>query len=63
MSLGIRALDVAGATGAYDTDLAAKAAAACGALVDRHQGSEFLLLHVKAVDDAGHDRAVALKVL
>jgi len=60
MSLGIDSLDAPGATGSYDSDLASKAATACAALAAG--GYEFALLHVKAVDDTGHDRMVAMKV-
>lgn len=61
LALRCALLPVAGATGDYRTDLAAKAAA--GAAVLR-PGSphRLLLLHVKAVDDAGHDRNVAHRV-
>ena len=60
-SLGMRLLSVPGTTGDYRTDYGAKAAAAAAALVEA-PGPLFLLLHVKAVDDAGHDRRVDLKV-
>lgn len=60
MSLGVDALEAPGATGSYDSDLASKAAVACGALISG--GYDFALLHVKAVDDAGHDRLAGAKV-
>ena len=51
---------VPGATGDYRTEFHAKAAAVADTLTDgRH---EFVFLHVKAVDDTGHDRHPAQKV-
>jgi 2,3-diphosphopglycerate-independent phosphoglycerate mutase len=72
-SLGMAVLDAPGGTGDYRTALGAKADAAAAALLGwaKGEGGEagkppphrpaFLLLHVKAVDDAGHDRDPALK--
>ncbi|WIA32441.1 hypothetical protein OEZ86_003263 [Tetradesmus obliquus] len=60
MSFDIQPLDAPGATGSYDSHFASKAAVACGALVNG--GFDFALLHVKAVDDTGHDRMLAMKV-
>jgi 2,3-diphosphopglycerate-independent phosphoglycerate mutase len=76
VTFGLDVLPVPGATGDYRSDLAAKAAAVAGALdplsstaaaapspsSSSSSSYDFALLHVKAVDDAGHDRAVALKV-
>lgn len=77
ITFGLDVLPVSGATGDYRSDLAAKAAAVAAALDPLASASasassssssspsssyDFALLHVKAVDDAGHDRAVALKV-
>lgn len=60
MTLGIDCLDVDGATGSYDTALHNKAEAICNALAsDKY---DFGFLHIKAVDDAGHDRKIGLKV-
>ncbi|KAI8467172.1 MAG: 2,3-bisphosphoglycerate-independent phosphoglycerate mutase-domain-containing protein [Monoraphidium minutum] len=59
MCLGIEPLDAPRGTGSYDTDLASKAETACGALLSG--GYDFALLHVKAVDDTGHDRMPAMK--
>jgi 2,3-bisphosphoglycerate-independent phosphoglycerate mutase len=53
-------LHAPGTTGSYDSNFAAKAAAAAEALVN--QDYDFVLLHVKAVDDTGHDRLLAMKV-
>jgi len=51
---------VPGATGDYRTEFHAKAAAVADELVGgRH---DFVFLHVKAVDDTGHDRHPAQKV-
>jgi 2,3-diphosphopglycerate-independent phosphoglycerate mutase len=53
-------LDVPGTTGDYRTLFHRKAEAVAAALTG--DTYEFAFLHVKAVDDAGHDRAVDLKV-
>ena len=60
MSIGLEQISVEGATGSYDTLLNAKAKAMCEALSNRE--FDFGLLHVKAVDDAGHDGDTHLKV-
>jgi len=70
-ALGMALVDAPGGTGDYRTALGAKADAAAAALAvwaeEREAGATpdprpaFLLLHVKAVDDAGHDRDPALK--
>jgi len=51
-------IQVDGATGSYDTLLNKKAEAICSALCRDYQ---FGFLHVKAVDDAGHDQDIDLK--
>lgn len=63
-TLGMAVLDVPGASGDYGTSLRAKVDAAVAFLRDADAAGEtaFLLLHVKAVDDAGHDRNAPLKV-
>lgn len=60
MSFDIESLDAPGATGSYDSDFASKAAVATDALVNG--GFDFAMVHVKAVDDTGHDRMLAMKV-
>ncbi|KAK9845885.1 hypothetical protein WJX81_005130 [Elliptochloris bilobata] len=60
MSLGVDRLTAEGATGDYRTRLDAKAAAVADALAGGQYG--FAFLHVKAVDDTGHDRDTVLKV-
>lgn len=52
-------LESEGGTGAYDTALHNKAKVICRALSGDYT---FGFLHVKAVDDAGHDRNTPLKV-
>ncbi len=47
-------------TGDYRTQLSAKAKAIADALI--HKGYDFGFLHVKAVDDTGHDKLPMLKV-
>ena len=55
---GLRAIEVEGATGLYDTDYEGKAEAALMAL----QTDDFVYLHVEASDEAGHDGDVQLKL-
>ncbi|KAF7729468.1 hypothetical protein EC973_004448 [Apophysomyces ossiformis] len=58
MTAGMHILTVEGATGDYHTNFKAKADAAVQSL----KNHDFGFLHIKAVDDAGHDRNVPLKV-
>ena len=53
-------MQVEGATGDYRTQFDKKAAAAADALISG--SAEFVFLHIKAVDDTGHDRQPVLKV-
>ena len=55
-------LKAPGATGDYHTNIASKGVTAVDALTDPARGYEFGFLHIKAVDDAGHDRNLALKI-
>lgn len=64
-TVGFEVVSVPGATGDYHTILDAKARLCVSRL--REPGSpeaqtEFAFLHIKAVDDAGHDRDVARKI-
>ncbi|OQR86503.1 2,3-bisphosphoglycerate-independent phosphoglycerate mutase [Achlya hypogyna] len=59
-SLDMDVVAVAGATGDYHTDLMAKADRAIELFASG--AYDFGFVHVKAVDDAGHDRDVATKV-
>ncbi|KAL6783755.1 hypothetical protein ACKKBF_B05675 [Auxenochlorella protothecoides x Auxenochlorella symbiontica] len=59
LTLGMAALDVPGGTGDYHTALHAKAQAVAAALSAHRLDLGFL--HVKAVDDAGHDGSAAHK--
>ncbi|ORZ13184.1 archaeal type cofactor-independent phosphoglycerate mutase [Absidia repens] len=59
MTAGMDILQVEGATGDYYTDFGAKGKAAADALAN--EVYDFGFLHIKAVDDAGHDRNVDLK--
>ncbi|MBI4399594.1 2,3-bisphosphoglycerate-independent phosphoglycerate mutase [Candidatus Micrarchaeota archaeon] len=56
--LGMEILEVKGATGRYDSDLVAKGTAAVQAL-KKH---EFVFIHVKGTDNAGHDGNLKEKV-
>jgi len=55
----LRAIEVEGATGDYDTNYAGKAQAACDAL---DTGDEFVFIHVEAPDECGHDADIELKI-
>ncbi len=57
-ALGLAVLEVPGATGYYDTDYAAKGRRAAQALAK----SDFVLVHVEAPDEAGHNGDAARKV-
>lgn len=51
-----------GATGDYHTNLRSKAEVLVKTITDECAAYTFGFLHVKAVDDAGHDKNVSLKV-
>ena len=55
---GLSLLDIEGATGAYDTDVIAKAKAAVQAL----KSHDFVFVHVKATDVASHDGKAEQKI-
>jgi len=57
LACGMEPIDVGGATGGLDTDLSAKAAAALAAL-DRY---DYVFVHVKGTDNAGHDKDAQAK--
>jgi len=52
LACGMTSIDVPGATGGVDTDLGAKAQAAIEAL----ESFDYVFLHVKGTDNAGHDQ-------
>lgn len=56
--LGLEVVNVAGATGYYDTDYAGKAEAALRSLEDK----DFVFLHVEAPDEAGHNGDLREKI-
>jgi len=62
MSLGIDILKAPGATGDYHTNLNSKADTLVSEVTKEGSPYTFGFIHVKAVDDAGHDRSVGLKV-
>jgi 2,3-bisphosphoglycerate-independent phosphoglycerate mutase len=62
MTLGMEWIQVPGTTGSYDSPFHLKAHAICDALSQTENPFDFGFLHVKAVDDCGHDRLWALKV-
>jgi len=56
--LGLKVIDVPGATGYYDTDYHGKAMAAVEAL----ENVDFVLVHVEAPDEAGHNGDLKEKI-
>ncbi|MCM8780888.1 MAG: cofactor-independent phosphoglycerate mutase [Candidatus Omnitrophica bacterium] len=56
--LGLKVINVAGATGYYDTDYLAKARAALKSLED----NDFVFVHVEAPDEAGHNGDLREKI-
>eukprot|EP00854_Cymbomonas_tetramitiformis_P009162 gene9162-10860_t len=60
LSFGIDALDAPGGTGDYHTELASKAESAAQSLTSGER--DIVFVHVKAVDDAGHDRNTSYKI-
>jgi len=62
MSLGIDIIKAPGATGDYHTNLNSKAETLIKEMTRDDSKYTFGFIHVKAVDDAGHDRNVGLKV-
>ncbi|DAZ99203.1 TPA: hypothetical protein N0F65_008236 [Lagenidium giganteum] len=60
MSLGFEIVQALGATGDYHTNLLSKAETAVKTLAEEKH--DFAFVHVKAVDDAGHDKDVQKKV-
>jgi 2,3-bisphosphoglycerate-independent phosphoglycerate mutase len=55
---GLKAIEVPGATGLFNTNYEGKARAACQAL----SALDFVFLHIEASDEAGHEGNVELKV-
>lgn len=60
MSFDIDVIEAPGANGSYNSAFHEKAKAIAEAVTTG--GYSFGFLHVKAVDDTGHDRRVAMKV-
>ena len=54
--------DVSGMTGYYDSNLEGKTMRAAREFIDNKNGYEFGFVHIKAVDDAGHDKNKQIKV-
>ena len=59
ITLQMDIVEVEGTTGYYDSDLNAKARKAAEKLKEEYQ---FGFVHVKATDDAGHDKDHQIKV-
>ena len=57
--LGLRRINVEGATGLYDTNYENKVAAALEAL----RTGDFVYLHIEASDEAGHEGDIPLKIM
>ncbi|EKX49751.1 hypothetical protein GUITHDRAFT_157400 [Guillardia theta CCMP2712] len=62
MSLEMDIVDAPGATGDYHTDLQSKARTALATFKKKTPEYELGFVHVKAVDDAGHDKSAELKL-
>lgn len=60
MTFGIPILEVEGTTGYYNSNLNNKALKAIEAITS--QDYDFGFVHVKAVDDAGHDKSLKIKI-
>lgn len=60
MSFDMVAIEAPGATGSYNSALHAKASTMCDAMASGQY--DFGFVHVKAVDDTGHDRMMAWRV-
>jgi len=58
MTFGMDVVESEGATGYYDSNLEGKMTTMASAIVDY----DFGFVHVKAVDDAGHDKSLSHKV-
>ena len=54
--------DVSGMTGYYDSNLEGKTTRAAKEMIENQNGYDFGFVHVKAVDDAGHDKNKQIKV-
>ena len=54
--------DVSGMTGYYDSNLEGKTTRAAKEMIENENGYDFGFVHVKAVDDAGHDKNKQVKV-
>ena len=63
ITFGIDLLDdVEGMTGYYDSNLQGKCERAAKEYIENKNGYTFGFVHVKAVDDAGHDKSFKHKV-
>ncbi|KAL6045323.1 Metalloenzyme domain-containing protein [Balamuthia mandrillaris] len=62
MSLNIDIKEAEGATGDYRTNLLAKGRVAVDTICNKEEDYSFGFIHIKAVDDASHDKNVKLKV-
>lgn len=60
ITFGIHVENVEGATGYYDSDLNAKARRTVDLITS--DDFDFGFMHIKAVDDAGHDKRLDIKV-
>lgn len=61
MCFGFDIIPVTNATGSYDSAFHKKAEAICDCMINRYYNFGFL--HIKGVDDAGHDRNINYKVI
>jgi 2,3-bisphosphoglycerate-independent phosphoglycerate mutase len=59
-TFGMKLIDVPETTGYYNSNLNNKAEATFKALSEEHY--DFAFMHIKAVDDAGHDKSLDIKI-
>jgi len=62
LTLNFDIIEVEGATGDYHTNLGAKFRAAFQHITNQEQSYALGFIHIKAIDDAGHDKNVKLKL-
>ena len=62
MTFGIPIIDVEETTGYYNSNLNNKAKKAVELITDGKQNYQYGFVHIKAVDDSGHDKNMSIKV-
>lgn len=63
LTVGMKLLDdVEGMTGYYDSNLDGKCERAAKEFIENKNGFDFGFVHIKGVDDAGHDKSAQIKI-